>query len=118
MTKRKVLLIYTGGTIGMIKDYVSGALKTFNFTQILKNIPEVNQLDCIIESDSFEEPIDSSNMNKDYYIQIAEKIEGHYKYYDGFVVLTGSDTMAYTSSALSFMLEIYKNLSFYGLNYL
>lgn len=105
MTKRKVLLIYTGGTIGMTKDYVSGALKAFNFTQILKNIPELNQLDCIIESDSFEEPIDSSNMNTDYYIQIAEKIEGHYKYYDGFVVLTGSDTMAYTSSALSFMLE-------------
>ncbi len=103
--KRNILLIYTGGTIGMIKDYNSNALKAFNFSQILENIPELNQLDCQIESISFDEPIDSSNMNKDYYIQIADTIESHYEVYDGFVVLTGSDTMSYTSSAISFMLE-------------
>ena len=89
----------------MIKDYNSNALKAFNFSQILENIPELNQLDCQIESISFDEPIDSSNMNKDYYIQIADTIESHYEVYDGFVVLTGSDTMSYTSSAISFMLE-------------
>jgi L-asparaginase len=103
--KRKILLIYTGGTIGMIKDYTSNALKAFNFSQILENIPELNQLDCEIASISFEKPIDSSNMNKGYYIQIAETIESEYDSYDGFVVLTGSDTMSYTSSAISFMLE-------------
>jgi len=103
--KRNILLIYTGGTIGMIKDYNSNALKAFNFTQIIENIPELNQLDCNIESVSFEEPIDSSNMNKEYYIQLAEMIETHYDSFDGFVVLTGSDTMSYISSAISFMLE-------------
>ena len=103
--RRSILLIYTGGTIGMIKDYASNALKAFNFTQILQNIPELNQLDCHIDSVSFENPIDSSNMNTGYYIQIAEIIEKEYEKYDGFVVLTGSDTMSYTSSAISFMLE-------------
>ena len=103
--RRNILLIYTGGTSGMIKDYNSNALKAFNFSQILENIPELNQLDCQIESISFDRPIDSSNMNKAYYIQIADTIESHYDAYDGFVVLTGSDTMSYTSSAISFMLE-------------
>lgn len=104
-SKRNILLIYTGGTIGMIKDYTSNALKAFNFSQILENIPELNQLDCNIASVSFENAIDSSNMNTEYYTQIAELIEENYTNYDGFVVLTGSDTMAYTSSAISFMLE-------------
>lgn len=104
-SKRNILLIYTGGTIGMIKDYSTNALKAFNFSQILENIPELNQLDCHIESVSFENAIDSSNMNTEYYIQIAELIEENYNHFDGFVVLTGSDTMSYTSSAISFMLE-------------
>jgi L-asparaginase len=104
-SKRNILLIYTGGTIGMIKDYSTNALKAFNFSQILENIPELNQLDCHIESLSFENVIDSSNMNTQYYIQIAELIEENYNRFDGFVVLTGSDTMSYTSSAISFMLE-------------
>ncbi len=103
--KRKILLIYTGGTIGMVKDYQSKALKAFDFSQILENIPELHQLECSIESVSFEEPIDSSNMNTRYYIQLAEIIECHYKEFDGFVVLSGSDTMSYTSSTISFMLE-------------
>ena len=104
-SKRKILLIYTGGTIGMVKDHSSKALKAFDFSQILENIPELKQLDCDITSLSFDEPIDSSNMNTQYYVQIAEMIEQNYEQHDGFVVLTGSDTMSYISSAISFMLE-------------
>ena len=104
-SKRKILLIYTGGTIGMVKDHASKALKAFDFSQILENIPELKQLDCEITSISFDEPIDSSNMNTQYYVQIAEMIEQNYEQHDGFVVLTGSDTMSYISSAISFMLE-------------
>ncbi|MGB5499569.1 MAG: asparaginase, partial [Maribacter sp.] len=100
-----ILLIYTGGTIGMVKDYESGALKAFDFNTLLKSIPELNQLDCNIESVSFDEPLDSSNMNPEHWATIAELIESNYSAYDGFVVLHGSDTMSYTASALSFMLE-------------
>lgn len=100
-----ILLIYTGGTIGMVKDYESGVLKTFNFDKLLERIPELNQLRCTIDSISFDEPIDSSNMNPVYWVSIATSIEENYEQYDGFVVLHGSDTMSYTSSALSFMLE-------------
>ncbi len=105
LAKPTILLIYTGGTIGMVKDYATGALKAFNFSQIVKNIPELKQLDCHISAISFDEPIDSSNMNTDYYIQIAQMIAENYSNYDGFVILTGSDTMAYTASTISFMLE-------------
>ncbi|WP_196891290.1 asparaginase [Aureivirga marina] len=101
----KILLLYTGGTIGMIKDYQTGALRPFNFEKILERIPELHQLGCDIETISFEKPIDSSNMNIPYWNQITEIIEQNYQKYDGFVVLTGSDTMAYTSSAISFMFE-------------
>lgn len=103
--KSSILLIYTGGTIGMMKDYTSGALKAFDFSQLLKNIPELNQLDCTISSYSFEHPIDSSNMNPTHWIAIADIISVKYNEYDGFVVLHGSDTMSYTASALSFLLE-------------
>ncbi|MGJ5641735.1 asparaginase [Formosa sp. S-31] len=107
MTKVRpnILLIYTGGTIGMVKDFETGALKAFDFKNLLKRIPELKQLDCDIETISFKEPIDSSNMNPVYWVQIAEIIEKHYAAFDGFVVLHGSDTMSYTASALSFMLE-------------
>jgi len=106
MTKNpNILIIYTGGTIGMIKDYQTNALKAFDFSQIIQNIPEIEQLKCSLTSVSFEEPIDSSNMNTSYYINIAEIIERNYNKFDGFVVLTGSDTMAFVSSTLSFMLE-------------
>ncbi|MDG1397578.1 MAG: asparaginase [Polaribacter sp.] len=106
MTKKpNILIIYTGGTIGMIKDYQTNALKAFDFSQIIQNIPEIEQLKCSLTSVSFEEPIDSSNMNTFYYINIAEIIEANYKKFDGFIVLTGSDTMAFVSSTLSFMLE-------------
>ena len=103
--KSKILLIYTGGTIGMVKDYDTGALKAFNFEELVNNIPELNQLDCEIEGMSFDTPIDSSNMNPVYWGDIAQMIEDNYEAFDGFVVLHGSDTMSYSASALSFMLE-------------
>ncbi len=103
--KSKILLIYTGGTIGMMKNFETGALKAFNFSKLLQKIPELKQLDCEIETISFENPIDSSNMNPEQWILIAIIIEENYENFDGFVVLHGSDTMSYTASALSFMLE-------------
>jgi len=106
MTKTpEILLIYTGGTIGMIKDYETNALKAFDFNHLYEKIPELNQLHCNIEAISFSEPIDSSNMNTKYWVDIVEIIEENYQKKDGFVVLTGSDTMSYTSSAISFMIE-------------
>ncbi|SFU58044.1 L-asparaginase [Pustulibacterium marinum] len=101
----KILLIYTGGTIGMMKDYETGALRAFDFDQLLSRIPELYQIDCEIETVSFQKPIDSSDMNLIYWVELAEIIEKAYDDFDGFVVLHGSDTMSYTSSALSFMLE-------------
>ncbi|MGS2740751.1 asparaginase [Sinomicrobium sp. M5D2P17] len=106
MGKRSdILLIYTGGTIGMIKDYETGALRAFNFDKLLKRIPELSHLDCNIKTVSFDDPIDSSNMNPEYWVLIAGIIEDNYNAFDGFVVLHGSDTMSYTGAALSFMLE-------------
>lgn len=101
----KILLIYTGGTIGMIKDYQTGVLTAFDFDALLNHIPELTLLDCEIDSVSFEKPIDSSNMNPNYWVQIANFIGDNYDAQDGFVVLHGSDTMSYSASALSFMLE-------------
>lgn len=98
-------MIYTGGTIGMMKDFETGALKAFNFSKLLQRIPELKQLDCEIETISFDNPIDSSNMNPEKWIQIATIIEENYASFDGFVVLHGSDTMSYSASAMSFMLE-------------
>jgi L-asparaginase len=103
--KSKILLLYTGGTIGMMKDFETGALKAFNFKKVLQKIPELQQLDCDIETISFETPIDSSNMNPEKWVQMATIIEENYQNFDGFVVLHGSDTMSYSVSALSFMLE-------------
>lgn len=103
--KAKILLLYTGGTIGMSKDFETGALKAFNFSKLLQKIPELKQLDCEIETLSFEDPIDSSNMNPAHWAKIATAIESNYEQFDGFVVLHGSDTMSYSASALSFMLE-------------
>ena len=104
-SRPKILLIYTGGTIGMMKDFETGALKAFNFSKLLQRIPELKQLDCEIETISFDNPIDSSNMNPEKWIQIAKIIEEKYAFFDGFVVLHGSDTMSYSASAMSFMLE-------------
>ena len=105
MSQPNILLIYTGGTIGMIKDPDTGALKAFDFENLLDRIPELKLLDCNINTISFDDPIDSSNMHPDYWVQIAEIIEKEYQTFDGFVVLHGSDTMSYSASALSFMFE-------------
>jgi len=105
MNRPNILLIYTGGTIGMIKDPESGVLKAFDFSNLLEKIPELKLLDCTIKTVSFEQAIDSSDMNPDYWVKIAEIIESNYHLCDGFVVLHGSDTMSYSASALSFMLE-------------
>lgn len=106
MTKKpNILLIYTGGTIGMIKDFDTGALRNFNFDELLNHIPELKLLDCNIITKTFEKVIDSSNMDPKYWVEIATIIEENYEQMDGFVVLHGSDTMSYTASALSFMLE-------------
>ncbi|MDI1316334.1 asparaginase [Flavobacterium sp.] len=104
-SKSNILLIYTGGTIGMIKDFETGVLKAFNFKKLLQKIPELKLLDCNIETISFKTPIDSSNINPQKWVDIAEIIEKNYANFDGFVVLHGSDTMSYSASALSFMLE-------------
>ena len=114
-SKPKILLIYTGGTIGMSKDLDTGALKAFNFSKLLHNIPELKLLDCDIDTFSFENPIDSSNMNPEHWVRIAQTIENNYTDFDGFVVLHGSDTMSYSDSALSFMLEnLSKSVIFTG----
>ena len=104
-SKAKILLIYTGGTIGMVKDFKTGALIAFDFTELLNRIPELQLLDCSIETYSFEKPIDSSNMNISDWQKMASIVEENYDDFDGFVVLHGSDTMSYSASALSFMLE-------------
>jgi L-asparaginase len=104
-SKTKILLIYTGGTIGMMQDFETGALKAFDFNKLLQKIPELKQLDCDVETVSFDTPIDSSGMNPEKWIEIATIIENNYTLFDGFVVLHGSDTMSYSASALSFMLE-------------
>ncbi len=105
MSKPSILLIYTGGTIGMVKDFETGALRVFDFKKLLERIPELKQLDCDIKTVSFEKPIDSSNMNTSKWANIATLVEDNYDEFDGFVILHGSDTMSYSASALSFMLE-------------
>lgn len=105
LSKSNILLIYTGGTIGMMKDFETGALKAFNFKKLLQKIPELKQLECDIETISFKKPIDSSNMSPAEWIKLATIIEENYSNFDGFVILHGSDTMSYSASAMSFMLE-------------
>ncbi|MFA9221302.1 MAG: asparaginase [Sediminibacterium sp.] len=103
--KPKVLIIYTGGTIGMIKDAETGQLKSFDFNHIYKHVPEIHRLNVELSTFSFEEPIDSSEMNPVYWVQIAQTVRDNYEKYNGFVILHGSDTMAFSASALSFMLQ-------------
>ncbi len=103
--RRRILIIYTGGTIGMIENPDTHALQPFDFTHLIDNVPKVKMLDYDIENIQFEPPIDSSDMNPRHWQQIARHIEDNFDSFDGFVVLHGTDTMAYTASALSFMLE-------------
>jgi len=101
----KLLLIYTGGTIGMIREDEQGSLKAFNFDELLSKIPEIKLLDHKIDTLSFDQPIDSSDFGLIQYRELAQIIYNQYSNYDGFVVLHGSDTMSYTASIISFMLE-------------
>jgi len=103
--RRSVLLIYTGGTIGMIENPETGAFVSFDFEHLLHHAPELNRFDYHIDTYQFEPPIDSSDMEPSDWIKIVEIISDNYERYDGFVILHGTDTMAYTASALSFMLE-------------
>ena len=103
--KSKVLLIYTGGTIGMMQDPQTGQLKPFDFKHLTQQIPELNKFDVELSAVSFEKPIDSSDMQPIIWVEIVEIIKKNYSKVDGFVILHGSDTMSYTASALSFMLE-------------
>ena len=100
-----VLLIYTGGTIGMIENPETGALEAFNFDQLQENVPELKRFNYRISSYQFNPPIDSSDMEPSLWAKLVKIIAYNYDNFDGFVILHGTDTMAYTASALSFMLE-------------
>ena len=102
---KQILLIYTGGTIGMARDAETGSLVPLDFDHLSAAIPELNLLDCEIQAISINDPIDSSNMQPELWIELAQIIQTNYNLYHGFVILHGSDTMAYTASALSFLLE-------------
>lgn len=105
MDKPKILIIYTGGTVGMIFDEKLKALRPLGFAEIKENIPEMYRLGYHFFVHPFSPPIDSSDMHPDIWIEIAGIIGQNYMYYDGFVILHGSDTMSFTASALSFLLE-------------
>lgn len=100
-----VLLIYTGGTIGMVENAETGALEPFNFSHLRSNMPEIKRLNFNVEAYLFDPPIDSSDMSPFIWQQIVHVIEDKYDKYDGFVILHGTDTMAYTASALGLMLD-------------
>ncbi|HAL51485.1 MULTISPECIES: asparaginase [Sphingobacterium] len=99
-----IFIIYTGGTIGMVKDE-TGTFVPFDFELIKRNLPDLSRLDYKLTVHSFEPIIDSSNMKPEIWIEMAQIIKDNYANYDGFVILHGSDTMAFTASVLSFMLE-------------
>ncbi len=103
--KRKVLIIYTGGTIGMANDPETNSLVPFDFTMIEETVVELKRFNFKVDSTSFSPIVDSSDMNSNKWIKLATIIEENYYEYDGFVVLHGTDTMAYTASAMSFMLQ-------------
>ena len=103
--KPRILIIYTGGTIGMIENSETHSLQPFDFTHLIDNVPKVKKLDYEIDNIQFNPPIDSSDMSPRHWVEIARHIDENYDKFDGFVVLHGTDTMSYTASALSFMLE-------------
>ena len=101
----KVLLIYTGGTIGMGKNPLTGALEPLDFNNVVANVPEFKYITSDIDTYQFNPPIDSSDMTPQLWAELVTIISTRYDDYDGFIILHGTDTMAYTASALSFMLE-------------
>ncbi len=100
-----LLIIYTGGTIGMIPNEKTGALEPFNFDNLYNQLPTLKRYPYQIDFYSFDPLIDSSDVTPEFWIKIVDVIEQRYEHYDGFIILHGTDTMAYTASALSFMLE-------------
>jgi L-asparaginase len=104
-SKASILVVYTGGTIGMVQDPESGALHPINMDLLYQSIPVLKNFNYKIDTYSFDPLLDSSNMKPDFWIKLARIIEENYELYDGFVVLHGTDTMSYTASVLSFMLE-------------
>lgn len=102
---KKILLIYTGGTIGMIKDPEEHALRPLDFENIYQHIPELRRLSCELHTYSFPEPKDSSNIQPGDWVELIKILQKNYTTYDGFVILHGTDTLAYTASALSFMIK-------------
>jgi L-asparaginase len=105
MSQRSVLIIYTGGTIGMVADPRTGALRPMDLAHLEKQVPELERIGVTLQAEAFEQPIDSSDMRPPDWVRIARIIGANHDAFDGFVVLHGSDTMAYTASALSFLLE-------------
>jgi L-asparaginase len=105
MSTPKILIIYTGGTIGMIKDQRTGELRSFNFEYIYDHVPELERFNFELKSISISKPIDSSEMTLCHWTDLVEIIEANYPTFDGFVILHGSDTMAFTASTLSFMIQ-------------
>jgi L-asparaginase len=103
--KTSILIIYTGGTIGMVQHLQTGTLAPVKFDRILEEVPELNKFNYYIKTIIFNPPLDSSNMTPSVWIKIARTIEKNYNSFDGFVILHGTDTMAYTASALSYMFE-------------
>ncbi len=101
----KILIIYTGGTVGMIYDEKTTALRPIGFNEIRNNLPELYRMGIDFYVYAFNPPMDSSDMHPEIWSELAGIIEDRYDRYDGFVILHGSDTMAFTASALSFMLE-------------
>lgn len=105
MRTNRILLIYTGGTIGMGCNPQTGALEPLDFNHLVNAMPELRLVKTDIDVYQFDPPIDSSDMSPTCWAQLVEIITKHYHSHDGFVILHGTDTMAYTASALSFMLE-------------
>ena len=100
-----ILLIYTGGTIGMVENPATGSLEPFDFAHLNNHIPELQRFKFHVDHIVFDPVIDSSEITPEHWKKMVHIIEDNYDDYDGFVVLHGTDTMAYTASALSFMLE-------------
>lgn len=103
--KPSVMLIYTGGTIGMMEDPNTGELQPLKFDYIHQQIPEIQRLEVDVKPVSVSKPMDSSQMHPDHWVELVDIIEKHEAEVDGFVILHGTDTMAYTASALSFMVQ-------------
>lgn len=100
-----ILIIYTGGTIGMVKDPETEILKALNFDELYNYLPGLKNFHYRFGFHTFDPLLDSSNMHPSFWVELATVIEDNYEHYEGFVILHGTDTMAYTASALSFMLE-------------